>query len=215
MDEVDENGWDLITEETEEEDIFDALVQVGGDFPPEYADGGLVVTPRLRARLLPGELELYQRGLERKLRFYAWSRVDALGTGQVDPESMVQEALLERHLDPRELPASDVERFAVRLIASRAIDAARKASRIDPTDPGDLDPEAPEFVPQKLSEASWIWVQYHLSVKAAEAVRLVLEDQYTQEEAARATRVNVRTVKRAFATLRQEAQQASDQANVP
>ena len=205
MDETDEHGWDLIEDSEDDEDIFEALVQVGGDFPPEYREGGPVVTPRLRSNLRPGEYELYRRDLERKLRFYAWSRVDALGTGQVDPESLVQEALTERFYDDRVLSSQDVERFAIRTISSRAIDAARKAARIDPTPVDDLDPQATEFVPQKLSDGSWEWIRYYLSGKTAEAVRLVLEEQYTHQEAARQLRITTRTVERGFATLRKEA----------
>lgn len=210
MDEVDENGWDVIEDLEDEDDIFDALVQVGGDFPPEYREGGPVVTPRLRSNLKPGEYELYRRDLERKLRFYAWSRVDALGTGLVDPESLVQEALIERHMDPRNLPAEDVERFAVQSIRWAASKLYRSAERRDPVDFGELDFEGAEFVPQKLSDGSWEWIKYYLSGKTAEAVRLVLEEQYTHQEAA--TKVGLRrlAVTRGFAKLREEAR-GSDQ----
>lgn len=236
--------WDEIeTPEPEEIEVSKPLVQVGGDHPPTYplpegrdraerylftqlwGRGEPVVTPRLRAKLGPGELELYVGALARKLTLYAWTRVQSYGTGIVDPEALVQEALISRWMDDRELEPRDVERFAINQVKQASIKLSREMSRRTSGPEDEFDPqlfsargrmlradENPyaegDYVTGLLSEGSWAWIQYHLSDKAAEAVRLVLEDQYTQAEAARAVGLRQGAVSKAFKKLKEE---ASDQ----
>lgn len=212
------------------------LVEVGqAEFPrhdvPEFEDstrgewarrahtakwgrGEPVVTPRLAAKLMPGELELYAGALERKLGYYAWSKVDTMGSAAVDAEGLVQEALLSRWEDDRELSDADTERFAIRSIASWAVDAIRHATHgqlkegetrahyrsAEIEDENAI--ESGEYVPSVFPDEVWAWVRSNLSAKMAEGMRLWLEDQYTHEEVAKLLGVTARTVERAVAKLR-------------
>lgn len=213
------DGWDDPESEPSEASVSDFLTQVGADvFPvhpvPEalterevawhrrrWGRGEPVVTPRLRASLAPGELEAYAGALERRLRYYAWSRVENLGTALIDAEALVQDALIDRWGDPRELDDSDTERFAIRLIASRAVDAHRKADhRADMEE--DFDCEAGAFITRYLPESSLAWIRSTLSEAAAQAVALVVEQQYTHEEAAAEVGLRREAVTHAFTRLR-------------
>lgn len=218
-------GWD--SPEDPEDDIgyevSPTLVQVGRDHSPRHpkpeffsereksdfalrwGHGEPVVTPVLASHLASGELELYAGVLPRKLRYYAWSRADGLGTGRVDPEGLVQDALIERWTDPRDLPSSDVERFAIRAIRFAARDISAKAKNRAQAEERSLVLEAPEFVTLRLPTEYWEWIQCHLPERSAEAVRLVLEEQYTQQEAAKEVKIGQSAVSKAFSRLREQA----------
>jgi DNA-directed RNA polymerase specialized sigma24 family protein len=190
-------------------------------FTQLWGRGEPVVTPRLREHLEPGELELYTGALSRKLTHYAWSRVQAYGSALIDAESLVQEALITRWQDPTPLEPRDIERFAIMLIKSRSINMTRELDHRgsgpeDETDPqffsrgrmrdADHNPyRASDIEASTLRPESWTWIQYHLSKKAAEAVRLVLEEGYTQDEAARKVGLRRLAVIRAFNKLKDEA----------
>lgn len=167
----------------------------------KWGRGEPVVTPRLRMSLEPGELELYAGALERRLYRYAWSRVDALGTGLVDAPGLVQDALIERWGDPRDLDDTDTERFAIRAIWAASSKAYRAAeTRADLDD--EFDQEDSDMSITVLPDAWRDKIMTEFPPATAQALVLIFEGQYTQAEAAEEVGVNVRTLKRAFATLR-------------
>lgn len=212
------------------------LVEVGqAEFPrhdvPEFEDstrgewarrahtakwgrGEPVVTPRLAAKLMPGELELYAGALERKLGYYAWSKVDTMGSAAVDAEGLVQEALLSRWEDDRDLSDADTERFAIRTIWAMAMDAIGHAAHgqlkegetrvhyrsAEIEDENAI--ESGEFVASVFPDAVLTWMSEHVSETVQEALRLMFEEQYTQEEAAGKVGVHVQTIKKAMGKLR-------------
>lgn len=211
------------------------LVEVGqAEFPrhdvPEFEDstrgewarrahtakwgrGEPVVTPRLAAKLMPGELELYAGALERKLGYYAWSKVDTLGSAAVDAESLVQEALLSRWEDDRELSDADTERFAIRTIWAMAMDAIGHATHgqlkegetrvhyrsAEIEDENAI--ESGEFVASVFPDAVLAWMSKHVSATVQEALRLMYEEQYTRAEAAQGVGVAESTLHRAIRKL--------------
>lgn len=211
--------WDEDPDETEPMEVSQYLAQVGRDMFPvhdrpeglseygkaqhrrKWGRGEPVVTPRLRAVLAPGELEYHAGSLERRLYRYAWSRVDALGTGLVDADGLVQDALIDRWSDPRDLDDADTERFAIRLIRSRSIDAWRKAETRTEL-PEDFDLEGPDSITTVLSDAWRDRIETEFPEKTAKALVLIFEDQYTQSEAADTIGISISTVERAFRKLK-------------
>lgn len=211
------------------------LVEVGqAEFPrhdvPEFEDstrgewarrahtakwgrGEPVVTPRLAAKLMPGELELYAGALERKLGYYAWSWANTAGESAIDTEGLVQEALLARWSDDQELSATDTERFAIRFIRSRAIDAIRHATHGQLKDnqrshyhTAEIEDEnaieSDGFVASVFPDAVLVWMSEHVSEPVQEALRLMFEEQYTQEEAAKEVGRSAESLRLAVVKLR-------------
>lgn len=212
-------GWDVPEHDQVETEVSTPLVQVGADqFPvhpyPDnltergraqhrrrWGQGEPITTPEFRRGLQPGELELYSAALERRLRYYAWSRVDTLGSGLVDPESLVQDALVERWSDDRDLDDADTERFAIRSIWAASSKLYRSAENRTEF-PEDFDLEGPDFTTTVLSDAWRDRIETEFPESTAQALILVFEEQYTQSEAADTVGISRSTLTRAFATLR-------------
>lgn len=176
---------DVLLEEDEDDDwVCPPLVEIGQAKPPRHPDGTFIVTPRVLAKMRPGELEMYYGGLGRKLRYYAWSMASSRSEVDVDPEGLVQDALFERFNDPRKLAVEDRERFAIRAIRFAIGKVDRQAKFKSETDSADVVLEAAEFVTSVFPDVVVSWMSEHVSVKVQEALRLMFEEQYTQEEAA-------------------------------
>lgn len=211
--------WDDADDAAEEMIVSKPLVQVGrGRFPvyPEPDDlskrdrdqhrrkwgpGEPIVTPRLRASLMPGELELYAGALERRLWRYAWSRAETLGTGIVDVPGLVQDALWERWADPRDMDEEDTERFAIRSIwaaSTKIYRAFQGQAELDE----EFDVEAGDMIITVLPDAWRDRIVTEFKPATAQALILIFEEQYTQAEAADEVGLSIRTIKYAFATLR-------------
>lgn len=202
-----------------EPEISPPLVQVGSDTWPVYPEpealsgtakirhrrkwgrGEPVVTPRLRAALQPGELEYYAGALERRLYRYAWSRTDSLGTGLVDAPGLVQDALVARWEDPRDLDDEDTERFAILEIRNRSIDVFRKAERQTEL-ADDYDLEDGGYLVTVLPDRWRDRIETEFPEATARALILIFEGQYHHAEAATEVGISRMTVSRALATLR-------------
>lgn len=217
--------------------MIDPLPQVGGDYPPRHPDGDVVLTPRLSESWTPyDEWHYNTEGVEqlvyRKVRQVFWGHAHEERLYDAWSMEDAQSLALELRFQHPEWP----DEFVANRVYSRAIDHYRRDEVIDfrelPEDGEDGEDGgvpiwtgsgrgrgnqadnpyvADAFVPQVLSEATWEWVRYHLSTKAAEAVRLWAEEQYTQDEAAKAVGLKRLAVTRAFSKLREQvADQAKD-----
>lgn len=194
---------DVLLEEDEDDDwVCPPLVEIGRAKPPRHPDGTFIVTPRVLAKMRPGELEMYYGGLGRKLRYYAWSMAGSRSEVDVDPEGLVQDALFERFNDPRKLAVEDRERFAIRAIRFAIGKVDRQSKFKSETDSGDVVLEAPEFVPSVLPDSAEAWLWENLKANEVVAVRLICEEQYDQKEASEESGVSVRTIQRRLAELR-------------
>lgn len=208
--------------------MIDPLPQVGGDFPPRHPDGSVVITPRLTEGWSDfDEWHYNTRGVQwlvyRKVRTVFWVRGHEERV--YDTWSMEDAQALARELRFQHPEWPD--EFIANRVYSRAIDRFRREDALDFSELPDESDDgytgwssngrggrmnqednpytSSEPVPQVLSEGTSAWIKYHLSNKAAEAVRLWAEDGLTQDEAARKVGLRRLAVTRALTKLREQA----------